>query len=164
MENVINPYVGPRPFERKERELFFGRDLESIQIISLILSNPLVLIYSQSGAGKTSLFNTKITYELEQQYKFQTFPSARVRSLLSADKIPENLDNMYLFNILQSLKPDANQEILKKQSLSSFLNRYLTQGYTEAHLSNLLNQDSRSNNIPRIIVFDQLEELFGLIL
>src|SRR5215467_6226600 len=77
--------------------LFFG----SIQIISLILSNPLVLIYSQSGAGKTSLFNTKITYELEQQYKFQTFPSARVRSLLSTEKIPENVDNMYMFNILQ---------------------------------------------------------------
>jgi hypothetical protein len=54
MENGINPYVGPRPFERKERDFFFGRDLESIQIISLILSNPLVLIYSQSGAGKTS--------------------------------------------------------------------------------------------------------------
>jgi hypothetical protein len=35
LENGINPYVGPRPFERKERDLFFGRDLESIQIISL---------------------------------------------------------------------------------------------------------------------------------
>jgi len=161
MENGINPYVGPRPFERKERDLFFGRDLESIHIISLILSNPLVLIYSQSGAGKTSLFNTKITYELEQEYKFRTFPSARVRSLLPAGKIPENVDNMYMFNILQSLKPDADPEILKKQSLSSFLNRHLTKTNAEApHPS--LNQDSSSNDTPRIIVFDQLEELFGL--
>jgi YVTN family beta-propeller protein len=163
MENgTVNPYVGPRPFERKERDLFFGRDRESIQIISLILSNPLVLIYSQSGAGKTSLFNTKITYELEQQYKFQTFPSARVSSLLSVDRIPENVDNMYIFNTLQSLKPDADPEILKKQSLSGFLKSYSTQIDTEAPPSSTINQDSRPNNIRRIIVFDQLEELFGL--
>lgn len=84
------PYVGPSPFESKDRDFFFGRDREIIEIISLILSNPLTLVYSQSGVGKTSLFNTKIIYELEERYKFQTFPSsARVRSLLSPDKIPE---------------------------------------------------------------------------
>jgi hypothetical protein len=79
-----------------------------------------------------------------------------VKSLVSADTIPENVDNMYMFNILQSLKPDADPEILKKQSLSSFLKRY-----AEAPLSSFLNQDPSSNNTPRIIMFDQLEELFG---
>ena len=55
-------YVGPRPFKRDpgEEKLFFGRDYESEKIISLIFSHKLVLVYAQSGAGKTSIFNAKI--------------------------------------------------------------------------------------------------------
>ncbi len=155
MENQIlklenSPYVGPRPFEQKDRNLFYGRNYETLEIISLILSNPLTLIYSQSGVGKTSLFNTKIVYELEKQYKFQTFPSARVRSLIAPEKIPTDVTNMYMFNALLCLKPEANVETMKKLSLSNFLKQ----------------DDSRTNTdgetLPRLIVFDQMEELFGL--
>ena len=146
----ISPYVGPRPYERKDRDLFYGRDNETMQIISLILSNPLTLIYSQSGVGKTSLFNTKIIYELEKQYKFQTFPSARVRSLLSSEKIPGDVNNLYMFNALLSLNPDANLDVLKKQDLSSFLKEHKQK------------KDKEEKSAPRVIVFDQLEELFGL--
>ena len=148
----ISPYVGPRPYERDERNLFYGRDYETIQIISLILSNQLTLIYSQSGVGKTSLFNTKIIYELEKQYKFQTFPSARVRSLLSSDKIPKDVNNLYMFNALLSLHldVDVNQDELKKQTLSNYLKEHSPKKGTE------------EASAPRVIVFDQLEELFGL--
>ena len=110
----------PQPFEQKDRNLFFGRDYETIEIISLILSNPLTLIYSQSGVGKTSLFNTKIMYELEKQYNFQIFPPTRVRSLISPEKIPKDVTNIYMFNTLLCLKPEAEVETLKKQSLFEF--------------------------------------------
>lgn len=149
-EVETGPYVGPRPFERKDRKLFFGRDHEAIQIISLILSNPITLVYSQSGVGKTSIFNTKIIPDLEEHYEFQIFPSARVRILLSHDKIPENIDNIYMFNALRSLKPDVDVESLKKQSLSLFLKEHLE------------NTNAETNSTPRLIVFDQLEEIFGL--
>ena len=119
----ISPYVGPRPYERKDRDLFYGRDNETMQIISLILSNPLTLVYSQSGVGKTSLFNTKIIYELEKQYKFQTFPSARVRSLLSSDKIPKDVNNLYMFNALFSLDPDVSLDVTEKTKSSQFFKR-----------------------------------------
>jgi hypothetical protein len=123
-----------------------------MQIISLILSNPLTLIYSQSGVGKTSLFNTKIIYELEKQYKFQTFPSSRVRSLLSPDKIPKDVNNLYMFNALLSLQldVDVNLDVLKKQTLSDYLKEQSPRKGTE------------EGSAPRVIVFDQLEELFGL--
>jgi YVTN family beta-propeller protein len=147
------PYVGPRPFEPKDRNIFFARDRETIQIISLILSNPLTLIYSQSGVGKTSLFNAKILHELQGQYKFQTFPSARVRSLLPPGKIPEDVDNIYMFNALQSLKPDINLETLKKHTLHSFLKEYSPK---------TTSVEENQSAIPRVIVFDQLEELFNL--
>ena len=54
------PHVGPRPFQNnsRDRAVFYGRDYESQEIISLILANPIVLVYSQSGSGKTSLFKT----------------------------------------------------------------------------------------------------------
>jgi YVTN family beta-propeller protein len=148
----ISPYVGPRPYERNDRNLFYGRDYETMQIISLILSNQLTLIYSQSGVGKTSLFNTKIIYELEKLYKFQTFPSARVRRLLASDKIPKDVNNLYMFNALLSLHLhlDVNLDKLKKQTLSNYLKEYSP------------NKDTDGKSAPKVIVFDQLEELFGL--
>jgi YVTN family beta-propeller protein len=149
-ELEFSPYVGPRSFERQDRDLFFGRDYETMEIISDILSNPITLIYSQSGVGKTSLINTKIIYELEKQYKFLTFPSARVRSSLPPDKIPRDINNIYMFNALQSLKPDADLEALKKETLCSFLKQ------------NVSKSDKEDKTSPRVIVFDQLEELFGL--
>ena len=55
-----NPYVGPRPFERRHAALFFGRDREVNELVSLIISHTEVLLYSQSGAGKSSLVNARL--------------------------------------------------------------------------------------------------------
>src|SRR6188472_360112 len=74
-----SPYVGPRPFKREpeEQKLFFGRKYESEKIISLIYSHKLVLIYAQSGAGKTSIFNASIVPALEQR-GLQVLPLGRI--------------------------------------------------------------------------------------
>ena len=53
----FQPYVGPRPFERKDQTLFFGRDREADDLLSLVVAYEAVLFYAQSGAGKTSLIN-----------------------------------------------------------------------------------------------------------
>ena len=55
-----NPYIGPRPFERSDRDQFFGRTRETRDLLSLIMAERVVLFYAQSGAGKTSLLNTQI--------------------------------------------------------------------------------------------------------
>src|SRR5512134_3544251 len=95
-------YVGPRPFERSERNLFFGRDRETSELLSLVVSSRVVLCYAPSGAGKTSLMNAGLQPRLEQE-GFEVLPSTRVRGL-----IPEGLDqdkvaNVYIFNALLSL-------------------------------------------------------------
>jgi ABC-type multidrug transport system ATPase subunit len=51
------PYVGTRPFKTDEGDRFFGRDRESLDLLSLVISERLVLFYAQSGAGKSSLIN-----------------------------------------------------------------------------------------------------------
>src|SRR5438105_488674 len=117
-QKLLDPYVGPRPFERtaKDQARFFGRNQEAKQIISLILSHPITLVYSQSGAGKTSLFNAQILPALEQ-YEFQVLPSVRVRSVLPLNQIPKKVRNIYVFDALQALQPNVDLQTLAVKSL-----------------------------------------------
>ena len=55
---MSNPYVGPRPFTRKET--LYGRDEEAAALAQLLSNERLVVLYSPSGAGKTSLINTAL--------------------------------------------------------------------------------------------------------
>ena len=72
LDQEWNPFVGPRPFKREEREY------ESEKIISLIYCHRVVLLYAQSGAGKTSIFNASITPMLEER-GLQVLPQVRIR-------------------------------------------------------------------------------------
>jgi len=40
------PYVGPRPYERKQRDLFFGREQEARDLLSLVITNRVVLFFA----------------------------------------------------------------------------------------------------------------------
>ena len=162
---IRNPFVGPRPFSQdlEDQKLFFGRNYESEKIISLIYSHKLVLIYAQSGAGKTSLFNAKIVPELQKR-GLQVLPIARVgfgsnitdRATTDAPKddkepVSNSIDNLYLLNTFQSLGPNiSDYSVLKNQSLSEFL---------EIYFPHQVNQ--RGKDIPQVIIFDQFEELFN---
>jgi putative ribosome biogenesis GTPase RsgA len=53
---MIEPYVGPRSFGRD----IVDQDEEGDEIVSLISAHKLVLVYAQSGAGKTSIFNAHL--------------------------------------------------------------------------------------------------------
>ena len=111
-----SPFIGPRPFNQdpQDQKIFFGRNYESERIISLIFSHKLVLVYAQSGAGKTSLFNAKIVHELEEK-GLQVLPIARIgigSNLSDKDNVDFiNIDdvklsyksNLYIVNTLQSL-------------------------------------------------------------
>ena len=76
---MIDPYVGPRPFERDEAGLFFGRLGETRLLVSMVLASRVVLLYALSGAGKTSLLNAAVVPSLEREDFFEVLPPARVR-------------------------------------------------------------------------------------
>ena len=44
-----NPYVGPRAFQRGET--LYGRDLEVVQLLDLLIAERIVVLHSPSGAG-----------------------------------------------------------------------------------------------------------------
>ncbi len=95
-----NPYVGPRTFEEKDSCLFFGREREARALLSQVISEPLVLFYAQSGAGKSSLINTRLVPGLRRE-GFDILPIGRVSGQLPGDI--SRVDNIFIFNLLLSL-------------------------------------------------------------
>lgn len=145
-----NPYVGPRPFERQDRDLFFGREREASEVLSLVIAHRVLLTYAQSGAGKTSLLNTRLIPLLEEE-GFEVFPVARVRGPISKAIKPKKILNPYIFNTLMNwAESEADPKHLAKVSLADFLNE-------REHPI-----DEEGLPSPRAVVFDQFEELFDL--
>lgn len=65
-KNANFRYPGSRPFDDTEieRRLFFGREQEKEDLLHKVLTNNLVVLYSKSGIGKTSLINAGINQAL----------------------------------------------------------------------------------------------------
>src|SRR5215207_630846 len=92
------PYVGLRPFTDFDRELFFGRDREAQDLLSLIVAHPAVLLYAPSGAGKTSLLQARVLPLLRER-DARVLGTARVRGA-----VPEQpVENVFLWSALTSL-------------------------------------------------------------
>jgi WD40 repeat protein len=101
---IQNPYVGPRPFTTDEKDRFFGRDQEASQLIPLVIAERLVLFYSQSGAGKSSLINARLIPGLEQRnFKVLT---GRV-SGQAAEVV--DAENVFTYNLLLGLEHAAGR-------------------------------------------------------
>lgn len=145
---IENPYVGPQPFEQKDRKRFFGRDREANELLSLVIANRMSLLYAQSGAGKTSLLNAKL-FPMLREREFDVLPAARVRGLIPNDIPPDDVPNPFVFNTLISWAEEGTDlAALRNMTLAEYLGN-------RPHPV-----DSVGLPAPRIIIFDQFEELF----
>src|SRR5437867_3306038 len=68
----IDPYPGLGPFQDRSEDhlLFFGREREMTQLLNIVLSDRLALLFSRSGLGKSSLINAALLYELRKRNFF----------------------------------------------------------------------------------------------
>jgi hypothetical protein len=142
-----NPYVGPRPFEREDEDKLFGREEETRELLAVITSTPITLVYAQSGAGKTSLLKAKLLPLLER-WPCEVYGPLRAAS---PDPPQSGVRNCYTYNALLSLCA-GSQPIppdLASLSLADFLRR---QPKPEAPRGSIRK--------PRVLVFDQFEDLF----
>ncbi len=156
-----NPYVGPRTFTQEEADRFFGREREARELVSLIISNRLVLFYAQSGAGKSSLINARLIPNLRQAGK-AVLPIGRVSGAL-----PEGVtgvENIYLFNLLLSLdESDGDARRFTEMTLATFL-QHLTSldgkhyFYDEAIEEEVAAEDE-FEDLTYILIIDQFEEI-----
>lgn len=51
------PYRGIRPFRYADRDNFFGRSAEVEHLLAMLLTYRIVVLYGESGAGKSSVLN-----------------------------------------------------------------------------------------------------------
>ena len=150
MASEVQPYVGPRPYTRDDAGLFFGREREANDLLSLVVAHAAVLLYAESGAGKSSLLNAGLTPLLERE-GFEVLPPARVRGLSFKDIAAAEIPNLYVFNVLASWAKDkVDAHRLASMSLADFLQE-------QEHPL-----DADGQPLPRVVILDQLEELFTL--
>src|ERR1700754_3709019 len=61
-----NPWVGLRPFQPADSEVFFGRERETQTISDLVATLPVLVVYAPSGTGKSSLLNAGLAPDLDE--------------------------------------------------------------------------------------------------
>ena len=147
-----SPFVGPRPFEKEDSDRFFGRTREIEELLSLIIAHRAVLVYAQSGAGKSSLLRAGVIKRLEEQH-YQVLRSARVHGLRPNDVSPESIQNIFVYHALQywAAKLPSGQSIKDhaKTTLSEFLKPLVVPP-----------EAGEDYSPPLIVIFDQFEEFF----
>lgn len=147
---ATNPYVGPRPFEEADRDRFFGREREIRQLASLVVARRVVVLYARSGAGKTSLLEAGLIPYLEKHKRIGTLPMLRVGGNLEGDREPLSVTNVYTRGALRYLLGDrVSPAELATLSLAEGLDRYLA-------------SSADDTVAPRLLIVDQLEELFRI--
>src|SRR5215470_9208597 len=139
------PYVGPRPFERADAPVFFGREAEAEELMCRIVANSEVLLYSQSGAGKTSLINARLIPLLEAE-GCEILPPVRLRQMIKGYPA-DAVDNVYVFHTLISWSK-RDPAALAGMALKDYLSARERQ------------RDEDGLPRPRVAIFDQFEELF----
>jgi hypothetical protein len=146
-----SPFVGPRPFEKEDSDRFFGRTRETEELLSLIIAHRAVLVYAQSGAGKSSLLRAGVIKRLEEQ-QYQVLRSARVHGLLPNDVPPESVQNIFVYHALQYW---AN--LPSGQSIKDYGKTTLFEFVKPLVAAPAAGEDSSP---PLIVIFDQFEEFF----
>src|SRR5260370_23182744 len=90
-ESVFNPFPGLRSFESDETHLFFGRDGQSDELLSILARNRFVAVVGTSGSGKSSLVRAGLLLALERGFMVAAGSSWRIATMRPGASPIENL-------------------------------------------------------------------------
>src|SRR5512136_2227211 len=103
-----NPYVGPRAF--RQGETLYGRDREVLELLDLLIAERIVLLYSPSGAGKSSLINAALIPRLQGE-DFRVRPPVRVNTEVPGELGAQNGGvNRFVLSALLALEEGLPRE------------------------------------------------------
>ncbi|HMA33198.1 MAG TPA: hypothetical protein VKY74_01860 [Chloroflexia bacterium] len=142
-----NPYVGPRAYQAGER--LYGRTRELADLRYLLVAERLVLLYSPSGAGKTSLIQAALVPELEKR-RFRVRPAVRVGTI-PAEGLPVGA-NRYTLSVLLALEQDRPAAAQLPPAGLAALN-------LATYLDRRAAADGAADDV---LIFDQFEEVLTL--
>ncbi len=151
---VLEPFPGARPFERREGPIFFGRDGEANELSCLVVAHSAILLYSPSGAGKTSLIKAKLIPMLEDREKCTVLNVARLQGA-PIDPQSGPVRNPFAFHTLKSW--DAGQE---KAGAAPADDEWLASHTLSEYLEGFFKAKRRKSREPCVAIFDQFEEIF----
>jgi hypothetical protein len=159
---VENPYVGPRAFTPKEQNRFFGRDREARELLSRVIAERLVLFYAQSGAGKTSLINTRLIPQLKHEsVGYAVLPIGRVSGELP--KGVRDVANIFIFNLLLHLDQSGDPNRFAAMSLKDFLKGLSSEDGERYEYDASIASEAPSAEYATsvyVLIIDQFEEIF----
>ena len=135
-------YPGAKPFETHQQNIFFGRHEDTAKLFELIHLEPLVVLYSKSGMGKSSVLNAGIIPAVKKQGEYEPI---QVRFKAWTEDKKETPDLI------------TRQTMTLNGSATSFLDTLIEDEPSLLH-------DLKERQIERkkkvLLIFDQFEELF----
>ena len=144
---TTNPFVGPHALS--EHDELFGRTLEVRMLRDLVIAERIVLLYSPSGAGKTSLLHAGLKRELIAD-GFAVLPTVRVTHEAPDALGGMTVRNRYSLSTLLSLEAGRDHE-MDPATLADD-HRSTSTSSRPARAAPTVGQDC--------LFFDQFEELF----
>ena len=149
-----SPYVGPRAI--RDKEPFFGRELEAQALFGELLSAGIVVLHAPSGAGKTSLIQAALVPWCLNDEHLQV--CATLEPQFSALRVnlppPDDLDvrNRYVFSAVNALVGHrVDRQDAARMTLDEALNLFAEDG-----------EDGHDADGRQVVVIDQLEEALTL--
>jgi hypothetical protein len=139
-------------------------DHEADDLLALVVSERLVLFYAQSGAGKSSLINTRLIPSLEEN-SYKVLSVGRVSGASGGSKAEKETENIFVKNLIRSL---IQREIELGSLADLSLSRCLT-GLNEDEIGYFYDagqltkarQEEASALSRRALIIDQFEEIFS---
>jgi len=148
------PYVGPRAFQ--PGETLYGRDREQRDLLDLLIADRIILLYSPSGAGKTSIIQAALGPQLGDE-DFEVLPTVRVNAAP-----PEGVEvNRYLYSVAKSLEPELPVGLAETAGPDGHTLHDLLGKIPRIRQERLAReQDPRAPRSRNVLVLDQFEEIF----
>lgn len=162
-------YLSSKHFEDADQDMFFGRDVDILNLSNLIRLEKLVVLYGKSGLGKSSLMGAGVIPFLKKELKRES----KVLSLKNDKESPYQAVRIRFFNntdkkytSLVALTKNEIEKEREKNNLSSINNDLANildalipsdQSLWKYLKDNIQAKDER----PLLLFFDQFEELFS---
>jgi len=144
----FNPFPGLRPFTPEESGIFFGREKESEEVFSKLISNRFITITGVSGSGKSSLVYCGILPKIKEMGRKELSPW-RIIVFRPGNNPFGNLAGAIYENIAETGLKEVPIDILlsdlhrQSDGISVALKKHIIRGYEKV-----------------LLVVDQFEELF----
>jgi hypothetical protein len=137
-------YPGAQPFSEQQADIFFGRQTAIQELYQLIRQEPLVVLYSKSGLGKSSLINAGVIPKARKEKQFRPIP-IRFYAYTGEEKMP--------------VVTTGDQVRGDQPTVTTFLDQLIENEKTLWH--DLKEQQiTQGDNRELLLIFDQFEELF----